>query len=211
LELATLATIADMVPREEDNKKILEEGLPLLENPEIISLKILKRNIKKDFVDKAISMLNVTSTKKNANEGYYFLKNEKTDNIKKAIEKLKKDNEKRKNKLEKEEKKISERIKEEDIIVFEEGNFPAFLAGSLGSRIIRKHKKPTFIYVKEGDIASGSARMIVGYDSVKAMKSCKKHLESFGGHPMAAGFVVKIENIENFKQALIKYFQKKLK
>lgn len=208
LELTTIATIADMVPREEDNKVFLEEGLVLLEKPEITSLKILKKELKKEFIDKTVSLLNVTKSKKDVNVCYNFLKDENETRIKKTIEQLKKENEKRKNKLEREAKKIEKQIREGDIIVFAEGKFPAFLAGSLGSRIIRKYKKPTFIYVKEGDTASGSARMIAGFDSVVAMKSCKNYLESFGGHPEAAGFVVKIKNLDNFKNGLIKYFEK---
>jgi single-stranded DNA-specific DHH superfamily exonuclease len=38
------------------------------------------------------------------------------------------------------------------------------------------------------------------------MKNCSKNLITFGGHPVAAGFNVKNEYLEEFKKCLNDYF-----
>jgi single-stranded-DNA-specific exonuclease len=43
------------------------------------------------------------------------------------------------------------------------------------------------------------------------MQSCSHLLEIFGGHPQAAGFTVKEENLEKFRECLKDYFRKKIK
>jgi single-stranded DNA-specific DHH superfamily exonuclease len=46
-------------------------------------------------------------------------------------------------------------------------------------------------------------------DSVKAMMKCGKLLETYGGHPQAAGFRIKEKDLPAFKECLIKYFKNK--
>lgn len=207
LEIVALATVADMVPKEEDNKNILDEGLRLLENPQNKSLYILKKKFKKEFLDKTVSLLNVSKAKGRVNKTYLFLKTKKEDIANNILKEMEKDQKERKEKMEKEQKRLFSKIREEDAIVFEEGNFPSPLAGSLASKVIRKYKKPVFLYVKEKDGVRGSVRVLDGQDSVDAMSSCKKYLLSFGGHAPAAGFILEEKNIESFKSCLIKYFK----
>ncbi len=202
LELVSVATIADMVPKEADNKEILKEGLKLLENPSSEAFSLLKKEYKNEFLDKTVSLLNVSKPKGKTNKAYLFLKG------KDLLKEMKADQLKRKRKMEREEKRIFKKIKEDDLVIFEEGNFPSCLAGSLASRVIRKYKKPVFLYVKEKDAVRGSVRVLSDQDSVEAMASCKEHLLSFGGHAAAAGFTLKEKNIEKFKSCLIKYFKK---
>jgi single-stranded-DNA-specific exonuclease len=197
-----------MVPKEEDNKKILDEGLKLLESPQNRSLYILKKKFKKEFLDKTVSLLNVSRAKGKVNKTYLFLKTQKEDVAKKILKEIEKDQKERKKKMEIEQKSLFNKIKEEDVIVFEGGKFPSSLAGSLASKVIRKYKKPVFLYVKEKDGVRGSVRVLAGQDSVEAMNSCKKYLQSFGGHAPAAGFMLEEKNIENFKKCLIEYFKK---
>ncbi len=208
LELTSLATVADMVPREADNKEILDEGLKLLKNPSIVSLTVLKEKIKENLVDKTISLLNVTEPKKNVNEAYLFLTEEKESVVEEMIENLTKRRKKRKKEIEKEEKRILKKITGEEDVILEKGLFPSHLTGSIASRIIKEHKKPVFIYVKEGKVLRGSVRVPHGKDAVEAMSCCSKHLQSYGGHPVAAGFIVEKEDVENLKNCLINYFQK---
>jgi len=208
LQLTTLATIADMVPREKDNKEILEEGLVLLENPSIVSLAVLKKNITGNFVERAVSLLNITKPVKTVNRAYLFFMEKREKRAEKLFWKIEEDHGKRKERIKKEEERILKTITGEESVIFREGNFSSSLAGTLASRIVRVHKKPTFLYAREGDVIRGSVRVVTGQDAVDAMDHCKKNLVSFGGHPMAAGFLAKAEDAENFKNCLINYFQK---
>ncbi len=211
LELVSLATVADMVPKEKDNKEILDKGFKFFKNPSTLSMQILKESEGKGFVNKSVSLLNVSNPKGKTNKTYHFLKVKNEKKGKELFKELEKDREKRKKNLEKEEEKIDKKIKSDDVIIFEEGSFPSYLAGSIASRLIRKHKKPVFLYVKDKKSVSGSVRVLAGQDCVEAMKKCKKYLCSFGGHAEAAGFALEEKNIENFKSCLIKYFKSQTK
>ncbi len=208
LELTTLATIADKVPKEEDNKEILDEGLKALRKPSIFSLNMLKKAIEENFVESCVSLLNITKPKKDRNVAYFFLTTEDKKETEKMILELKKEREKRKEKLKKEEQRIVKKIKNEEPIIFQRGYFLPHLSGAIASRVIKNCKKPVFLYVIEDSIAYGSVRGFPNQDVVEAMEYCKKHLLSFGGHAVAAGFSLKEENIEKFKSCLIDYFKK---
>lgn len=92
-------------------------------------------------------------------------------------------------------------------IIFEgDPAWKLLLAGPAASIIYTKYQKPTFIF-KYGDSEScGSVRAPKGMDSVAAMKTCKELLVTFGGHAQASGFRVSNENLDLFREGLIKYF-----
>jgi len=208
LELATLATLADMVPRKEDNQRILEKGMGFLKDSSIFPLKVLKEVIGEDsFLEKMISLLNITSPYGNVNSAYLLLEAKEKSEAEKWIEKIKKENEERREEIKREEEKIVGEVSNEEMIIFKEGSFSAPLAGTLASRVIRKCKKPVFLYTKESGIARGSARVPSGQDAVDAMRHCKRYLQTFGGHPEAAGFILREENVNDFKKCLLEYFK----
>ncbi len=208
LQLAAIATIADMVPKIADNKEILDDGLKILEKPTIPSIAYLKENVEDRFLEKTVSYLNVTRPEGDLNNAYLFFKEKEEENIKKLFAKIESDHEERRGMLKREEERILSTLSDDEEIVFEEGFFPSYLAGSLASRIIRAKKKTVFLYVTEDGLARGSVRVIAGQDAVEAMTYCKDHLESFGGHPEAAGFIVKVDKINDYKNCLLDYFSK---
>jgi len=206
LELAVLGTLADMVPKKEDNKKILDEGMPLLKEPSIPSLRKLREK-KGELSEEAISLLNITSPVGKVNRAFLFLEAKEEAEAEKILDSLEEERRKRREKLLREEEAIEACIDKEELIVFKEGKFPPHLAGALASRVIRKAKKPVFLYSIEGDLAKGSVRSVSGYNAIEAMEYCSKYLETFGGHPEAAGFTLKKENLEEFKNCLISHLK----
>jgi len=73
--------------------------------------------------------------------------------------------------------------------------------GIAASRIVEKYFRPVvLISIKDG-IGKGSARSIPGFDLYEGLSACSNHLEQFGGHAMAAGLKVKIENIKKFENS----------
>ena len=53
----------------------------------------------------------------------------------------------------------------------------------------------------EAGLGKGSARSVPGIDLYAALAACKPHLETFGGHSMAAGVKIREENITDFQTA----------
>ncbi len=209
MEITALATVADMVPKEKDNKKILKEGLLYLQDPQIPALRVLKKTVKDNFVQKAVSLLNITKSREGVNDSFIFLSSKNEKDAEKMIEGLYEAHEERKKEVVGAVKSIIDKISPNDSIIFHEGDFSHYLSGSIASRIINKYKKPTFLYKKGKKMSRGSVRMPSGMCAVKAMSHCCKHLITFGGHSPAAGFTVDNQKIEDFKACLIDYFNTK--
>ena len=72
--------------------------------------------------------------------------------------------------------------------------------------------KPTILISENQKLSKGSARSVYGFDIgshiIKAVQSGL--LEKGGGHKMAGGFTLKEDQIENFRDFLIKNFVKNI-
>jgi single-stranded-DNA-specific exonuclease len=74
--------------------------------------------------------------------------------------------------------------------------------GIVASRMVERFSKPTIMIAINGDgIGQGSGRSIAGFDLQKALLACKEHLQSCGGHAMAAGLKVDRDKIATFAEA----------
>lgn len=85
------------------------------------------------------------------------------------------------------------------IVVFDE-SWHSGVVGIVASRMMRAFNRPSIVLGKEGDLAKGSGRSIPGIDLVEVLAACDHLLESWGGHPMAVGVSVPIENIPEFER-----------
>ncbi|MCQ2066082.1 MAG: single-stranded-DNA-specific exonuclease RecJ [Bacteroidaceae bacterium] len=72
--------------------------------------------------------------------------------------------------------------------------------GIVASRLTEIYYRPAVVLTKTGDVATGSARSVAGFDVYKAIESCKDLLENFGGHTYAAGLSMKVEHVEEFSR-----------
>ena len=73
--------------------------------------------------------------------------------------------------------------------------------GIVASRLVDKFYRPTImINASPGDrgAAHGSARSIPGFCMLSAIQACASHLNTFGGHRMAAGLTILPDRIEAF-------------
>jgi single-stranded-DNA-specific exonuclease len=207
LELTTLATFADMMPKEEDNLEIIKKGLESLKDPVNLGMRVLKKDLSEErLIEKAVFLLNTTRYLEKTTTGYHFLIAEEEENAKKIAEELKCYYKERQELIKKAEEEAEKKVFLDEPIIFLRGSFPPFLSGTVATRVIRKHKKPVFIYTVENGYARGSVRVPFGEDAVAMMKKCKHLLENFGGHAPAAGFRLKEGNLEEFKKCLVSNF-----
>lgn len=72
------------------------------------------------------------------------------------------------------------------------------VVGIAAAKMIEKYYKPTIILCGDGDIISGSARSVEGFDLYSAIEACSDLLSAFGGHTHAAGLSMPKENFEPF-------------
>lgn len=90
------------------------------------------------------------------------------------------------------------------IVIFNE-DWHRGVIGIVASRLTEVYHRPAVVLTCSGDIATGSARSVTGFDVYKAIESCRHLLENFGGHTYAAGFSLKVENISGFARAFEEY------
>jgi single-stranded-DNA-specific exonuclease len=158
------------------------------------------------------SLLNVRDVENQLPAAFRLLTSTTSSDAKLLSEKLLEKNVQRKEKVkemtESLEKKIGQSPKSP--IIFEgSSEWDIALLGILASLISQKYQKPAFLYKKGEKDSQGCIRAPSGSNVVEAMKTCSKLLETYGGHPQAAGFRAKNENLEEFKECLIDYYSKK--
>jgi single-stranded-DNA-specific exonuclease len=89
-------------------------------------------------------------------------------------------------------------------VIWLEGNWSKGIVGLLASRLVNQYNLPTIIISKEDEIkASASLRAPEGYHLPQAMSQAGDTIfEKFGGHPSAAGFTAKTDNLPEIRTNL---------
>lgn len=211
VELVAIGTLADMMPQIKENKALIEEGLANLEeswrpgirvfldDPDFANLNISRR------VGKIISLLNVREVKDGLPASFRLLGSPSVEEAKEILSILKEKLEERQKKIKEILDKVSSRILGNEKIIFEGGeDFELSLISSVASFLCQKYKIPVFLYKKMEKESHGTVRTPPEINGVELMKNCKDLLISFGGHPQASGFRIKNENLDKFKECLLK-------
>lgn len=95
-------------------------------------------------------------------------------------------------------------LKEDRVLVIYLPDCHESLAGIVAGRIREKYYKPTFVLTNAEEGAKGSGRSIDTYHMYDEMTKCKDLLGKFGGHKLAGGLSIPIENIDEFRRRLNK-------
>lgn len=217
LEMTALATLADMMPKEDENVIFIAKGLNSLENSWRPGLQVvLNHDYFREYpgleqkISKFISILNIRDVKDRFPASFRLLDAPSREEANVIMEELIKKNEFRRERIEiilgEAENRLSARIAEK--IIFEgKEDWDYILISIVASILCQKYRKPVFIYKKMVKESLGTVRAPRGVNSVSLMKKCKKLLLTFGGHPPASGFRLKNENLEEFKKCLLKNFR----
>ena len=86
-------------------------------------------------------------------------------------------------------------------IVLSDSAWHEGVIGIVAARISDIYHCPVALIAEKDGIGKGSARSVPGFNLFEGLKTCRNHLEAFGGHSMAAGFKVSIDEIPQFKDA----------
>jgi single-stranded-DNA-specific exonuclease len=72
------------------------------------------------------------------------------------------------------------------------------VVGIVASRLIERYYRPTVVLTRSGEVISGSARSVSGFNLYEAIHACREHLLGYGGHFAAAGLTLLPEQVEPF-------------
>jgi single-stranded-DNA-specific exonuclease len=86
------------------------------------------------------------------------------------------------------------------VVLGGEGWHPGVI-GIVASRIVERFHRPTVMIALNNGHGSGSARSISGFHLAHALEVCTEHLETHGGHEMAAGLKMQSANLIPFREA----------
>lgn len=98
------------------------------------------------------------------------------------------------------------------VIVLENSQWPAGILGLVAGQIAQRYGRPTILLSSENMtptktvVARGSARSAQGINLYELLESQRAWMLSLGGHPLAAGLSLPLENLPFFREAINQQF-----
>lgn len=215
IEFLAIATVCDVVDLVDENRIFVKKGLELINSTTNLGLQELIREC--ELTEKTLSVyhlgfiigpcINASGRLDSAKRGLKLLLSDDEEEAVRLAKELVKLNEDRKDMTMKGVEAAVEIIEKSGMIndkvfVIYIPDIHESLAGIIAGRIKEKYNVPTLVITKAEHGVKGSGRSIEEYNMFEELIKCKDLLEKFGGHPMAAGFSLKEENIDEFRRRL---------
>ena len=227
--LAAMGTVADIVDLRGENRVLTSYGLKALPDCKLSGIQALieTAGLTGHQLDsfhigfRLAPMLNAAGRMGHARLAVELLTSESSMRSMQIAEYLKEQNSQRQQCERKIFKQACEMIVERDLnhpdrksIVLASEQWHTGVIGIVASRIVDKFYRPTIMInagATENGIAQGSGRSIPGFCLLSAIRACASHLNSFGGHTMAAGITIEPEKIDQFAVDFETYASQNLK
>jgi single-stranded-DNA-specific exonuclease len=214
LDLAAIATVADVVPLRDENRVIVSEGLRRIANTFRPGLNALLKSSgltlplsAEDLAFRIAPRLNAAGRLGDAKLGVHLLltaDEAKAENIAAMLETANQtrqrfEREMTANAL----TQLSiETLAASHVIIVSGEDWNPGLIGLTAGRLCERFHLPAIAMSIHGDTAVGSCRSIPGINIWQMLTACADLLERFGGHEQAAGLTVKAENIPRLRERL---------
>ena len=221
LDFVAVSIAADIVPVIDENRILAFHGLKQLNQNPSVGLKAIieicglnGRDISmSDIVFKIGPRINASGRVENGMETVDLLIERDQETALRKAKHINEYNEQRKDidkQMTEEANQIVERIESQkrhkSIVLYDE-NWKKGVVGIVASRLTEIYFRPTVVLTRMGDLATGSARSVIGFDVYAAIKSCRDLLVNFGGHTYAAGLTLKWADVPEFRNRFQKYVE----
>lgn len=227
LDIVAIGTVADIVPLLEENRIFTKFGMEQLNRSHWLGISMLIKKIFEDYQTRKFStydigfiiapIFNAAGRLEDAKRAVELFIEKDHRVCTEIINELLNNNSERKEIqetiLERAIFKIeNEKLFENSVLVVAEEGFHHGVIGIVASKILDRYYKPTIIMeIKpEEGIATASCRSIEGFNMIEALNSMKELFVKYGGHAGAAGFSIKIENIDEFSRRINEYAKKNI-
>lgn len=217
VECVALATVADLVPLQNENRSLVSMGLDYLKskpkNPGIqalIEVSELTQVKAWHFGFVLGPKLNAAGRLGEANHVVDLLTGSDPEKLRQLAQFLSDENRKRQDLestiLEAALAQVeSQELYKDDIIIVVGEKWHSGVIGIVASRIQEQYYNPVIVISVEDGIGKASCRSVEGFNIFAALQSCDEYFSSFGGHDQAAGFSIKAENIDPMIEKIKKY------
>lgn len=215
IDLAALATVADLVPLVDANRTILTFGLKSLRNSKRPGIKALaqisgidQNKIGVYEIGHMIApRLNAAGRLEHAMDSLRILCTRSAEKARMISQNLSEVNKQRQD-ITQEYISIAKQgvVFEESvrIIISVSSDYNQGIIGLIASRLAENYHRPALVISKGEVVSKGSARSIRGINVIELIRSASTYLTEAGGHPMAAGFALKTEHLELFAEEITK-------
>ncbi|EEO40820.1 single-stranded-DNA-specific exonuclease RecJ [Fusobacterium vincentii 4_1_13] len=218
LDIVMIGTIADVVPMMDENRLIIKKGLKIIKNTEVKGLSYLLNYLRLNkktltttdvsyYISPLINSLGRVGISRMGAD--FFLKDDDFD-LYNIIEEMKEQNKQRRT-LEKhifddvmrKIKNLKIPLDKLSVIFLSSPKWHPGVIGVVSSRLAIKFNIPVVLVAIEGDYGKASCRSVGDISIFNLLSDVKNLLERYGGHDLAAGFVIHKENISKVKEYLI--------
>jgi len=217
LDLVALGIVADIAYQRDDTRYLLQRGLQQLRQSPRPGIRALMRaanivpaSFDADSIGYQIGpRLNAAGRMETADLSVQLLTSDNDADAQTLADRIEQLNNDRKG-IQKlmEEQALKQLEKHPDlarfeVIVLNSPDWSASVIGVVANGIVDRYHRPAIlISARPGEIGRASARSVPGIDIHAAIAAQEHLIETGGGHPMAAGFAIRAENIEAFRAAV---------
>ena len=212
-DLAAVGTVADVMPMTGENRTIVQVGLAALAHPKRLGLAQLIQEA--GLGDRPLTSVSIGYTLaprinaagrmgKAALAGELLLTHspQRAQELAQELCQLNRERQCIEGEIFQESVERLDHQPQQGAIVLADPEWHQGVVGIVASRLSEKYACPTFMICLDQGMGKGSCRSWGGINLFELLMSCSDLLEGFGGHALAAGFVVREENIPALAQRL---------
>ena len=221
LDFCAVSIAADIVPVTDENRILAYHGLKQLNQNPSIGLKAIidicglngREITMSEIIFKIGPRINASGRMENGKESVDLLVEKDFSEALNKAHHINEYNEQRKDidkQMTAEANQIVSKLesqKHHSSIVLYDENWKKGIIGIVASRLTEIYFRPTVVLTRDGDLATGSARSVMGFDVYAAIKSCRDLLLNFGGHTYAAGLTLRWDDIPEFRKRFQHYVE----
>ncbi len=218
LEIAVIGTIADLVSLKGENRLIAKKGLEKLRVTKNIGLRAIFKiagvdpmSINEETVGFTLApRINAVGRLADADLAVQLILTQDPGEAKELAEEMEALNKSRQaivNAITDEAITEVERnypINANKVLVIGKEGWNPGVIGIVASKLVEKYYRPAIVlsFDKEKGLAKGSARSIPGFDLFQNLSTLRDILPHFGGHPMAAGMTLRLDDVAELREKL---------
>lgn len=219
LDLAALATIADVVPLLDENRIIASLGLKAMETTKNQGLRALikvaglggKLLTSYGAAFGLAPRVNAAGRLGSANRGVRLFTTDSQALAEALAKELDGEN---KSRQDTENEIIVDAIKfveeqidleREKVLVVSGEGWHHGVIGIVASKLLEKFNRPCIVISVENGVGKGSGRSLKCFNLFKALSLCEELMDRFGGHEMAAGLTIQADKIDVFRTRINEY------
>ena len=225
VELVALATVADLMPLQGENRRIVRDGLTQMAGTQRPGLRALMRVSRTDpsaldascLAFRLAPRINAAGRMRRADAGLELLLTEdpqRAEAIAQELDAVNSDRRTVEQRISWEAEALASEMGERSAYVLAAPGWHAGVIGIVASRIVERFHRPAILLaIDPADAtapAHGSGRSIPGFDLLGALEATGEHLVTYGGHRAAAGLSILPEQIDSFRDAFERHAEERL-